>query len=326
MNINKTSWPFFLVLLLTLVGVAYFGHQSYSAQYEYYHLKTETTQILTWEDRLLNVNTYVFEDSKYGVMRYVTEDAMASLKSLQKEANQNAIYVLISGLAGLILLSIFYVTKRANARWMGISILSVSIILLVYGILCPMMEMEVYKDDFAVEIKLQELGDRIKGSNVLAKGAYDLLDLDDVFNDRTHVFEGRMYFFYQSKSIYDLIKLLWQQNNYFVAIAIGLFSVVVPLVKIALSLCFLLFKRFKNYPKLKAVVGFIGKWSMADVMVVATYLGYISFYNLNFGITTNSNVLVGIYFFSAYVILSIISYFLVAKHLKPKQNGEIHKL
>ncbi len=324
MNSNKTSWPFFLVLLLTLVGVAYFGYESYSAQYDYYHLKTETTEILTWEDRLLNVNAYIFEDSQYGVMRYVSEDAVQELEALQDEANQNGIYTLIAGLSGLLLLTLLYVFKKATARWMGVSILGVSVVLLVYGIICPMIEMEAYKDDFEVDIKLQEVGDRIKGVNALANVAYNSLGLDDVFNDRTHVFEGRMYFFYQSKSIYDLITLLWKQNNYFVAIAIGLFSVVVPLIKIVLSLCFLLFERFKSYPRLKSFIGFIGKWSMADVMVVATYLGYISFYNLNLGITTDSNVLVGIYFFSAYVILSIISYFLVSKHLKPTNNGKVH--
>ena len=58
---------------------------------------------------------------------------------------------------------------------------------------------------------------------------------------------------------------------------------------------------------MKKTVGRIGKWSMADVFVVATFLSYLSFSNMNTGIDTEANTLVGLYFFFAYCILSITS-------------------
>jgi uncharacterized paraquat-inducible protein A len=57
----------------------------------------------------------------------------------------------------------------------------------------------------------------------------------------------------------------------------------------------------------KKTVGRIGKWSMADVFVVATFLSYLSFSNMNSGIDTEAKTLVGLYFFLAYCILSIAS-------------------
>jgi len=57
----------------------------------------------------------------------------------------------------------------------------------------------------------------------------------------------------------------------------------------------------------RKAVGRIGKWSMADVFVVATFLSYLSFSNMNSGIDTEAKTLVGLYFFLAYCILSIAS-------------------
>ena len=71
----------------------------------------------------------------------------------------------------------------------------------------------------------------------------------------------------------------------------------------------------------KKTVGRIGKWSMADVFVVATFLSYLSFSNMNTGIDTEANTLVGLYFFLAYCILSIASSQLI--ELTIKKDKEI---
>jgi uncharacterized paraquat-inducible protein A len=47
----------------------------------------------------------------------------------------------------------------------------------------------------------------------------------------------------------------------------------------------------------------LGKWSMVDVFVVSTFLVYLS---TNSGDITRSEVEIGIYFFLAYVIVSML--------------------
>ena len=44
---------------------------------------------------------------------------------------------------------------------------------------------------------------------------------------------------------------------------------------------------------------------MADVFVAASFLVYLSFNNMNVGVENESKPLFGIYFFMAYVIISI---------------------
>ena len=49
----------------------------------------------------------------------------------------------------------------------------------------------------------------------------------------------------------------------------------------------------------------LSKWSMADVFVVAMFLGFLAFENMQAGITTYSNICIGLYFFLSYCLLSI---------------------
>jgi uncharacterized paraquat-inducible protein A len=116
-----------------------------------------------------------------------------------------------------------------------------------------------------------------------------------------------MYYYYQSKSVIDLINVLFENKNYVVAVSIFCFSVLVPFIKLTLSVLLLLSRPFRDSGLVKKTVGRIGKWSMADVFVVATFLSYLSFSNMNSGIDTEANTLVGLYFFLAYCILSIAS-------------------
>ncbi|MCB0611508.1 MAG: paraquat-inducible protein A, partial [Lewinella sp.] len=48
-----------------------------------------------------------------------------------------------------------------------------------------------------------------------------------------------------------------------------------------------------------------GKWSMADVFVVAVFLAFLAFNNMQAGIETQSRILPGMYFFMAYVLIAV---------------------
>ncbi len=57
---------------------------------------------------------------------------------------------------------------------------------------------------------------------------------------------------------------------------------------------------------------FIGKWSMADVFIVALLLANLS---LNTDEYTDAKMQMALYFFSIYVILSIIASFVSRRHI-----------
>lgn len=124
-------------------------------------------------------------------------------------------------------------------------------------------------------------------------------------------------------SLLATIEELWQDQRLFVAILIFLFSVCIPLIKTSLvSLAY--FKRNSELEaKILRFVASIGKWSMADVFVVAIFLAILStnhaetannqqFSILGFKVDllisseTFSAAGMGFYYFTGYCLLSLL--------------------
>lgn len=119
---------------------------------------------------------------------------------------------------------------------------------------------------------------------------------------------GQVVFFFQSKGIITTIQTLWISGNFIVAIPLFLFSVLIPLLKTLLIGLALFGHRVAS--KSLYVIKRIGKWSMADVFVVALLLTY---FTVNKDESTDAQVQVGLYFFMSYVIISIIVSHLITK-------------
>ena len=108
---------------------------------------------------------------------------------------------------------------------------------------------------------------------------------------------------FESKGVLGSIAKLFENGDAVVATVILLFSVLIPTVKI-LSLLFVsLFMESKFAHGIVAFFKMIGKWSMVDVFVVATFLVYLT---VDKGDVSRAEVEVGLYFFLAYVIVSML--------------------
>lgn len=99
---------------------------------------------------------------------------------------------------------------------------------------------------------------------------------------QTIAFEQQVLFF-QSKSILDVVVTLFRSstfNGILVGFLILLFSVLFPVAKLIGSLSYLLADRPSNNRVRDFLVFRSGKWSMADVFVVAVFMAYLGFSGL----------------------------------------------
>ena len=133
------------------------------------------------------------------------------------------------------------------------------------------------------------------------------------------VFPDKTYFYFQQKSIVAVIGNLWKEGNYIVALALVLFSILFPFIKILISFLLLLVKKLDRYFPQKFLTG-ISKWSMADVFVASSFLTYMSFSNLQVGVEIESKIGMGLYFFLAYAILSIVLSVLLKKSIQHRDK------
>ena len=108
---------------------------------------------------------------------------------------------------------------------------------------------------------------------------------------------------FESKGVIGSIMKLFESGDVVVAMVILLFSVLVPVAK-TLSLLFVsIFMQSRFAHGIVKFFKMIGKWSMVDVFVVATFLVYLT---ANKGDVSRAEVEVGLYFFLAYVIISML--------------------
>jgi paraquat-inducible protein A len=112
---------------------------------------------------------------------------------------------------------------------------------------------------------------------------------------------GRVIFKYESKGIAEAISRLFNSGNVVLGGLIMLFSIVIPLIKAALLLMASTTSRNWHDAAIRGIQHF-GKWSMADVFVVAVLLAIFA---VGSDATTDAHAGPGLFFFAGYCLLSM---------------------
>jgi hypothetical protein len=108
----------------------------------------------------------------------------------------------------------------------------------------------------------------------------------------------------ESKGVFGSIEKLFDNQEYIVGGALLLFSIILPLLKSISILFVAIFIDSRFAHNIVHIFKLIGKWSMADVFVVATFLVYFSASDSQM---SRAEIEVGLYLFLSYVIVSIIA-------------------
>ncbi len=127
---------------------------------------------------------------------------------------------------------------------------------------------------------------------------------------------GRVVFRYESKGILTTVLELVGSGNLFIAAVLFLFSVVTPAIKLILAFMAIESPHLEGRNRYVGFISIIGKWSMADVLVVAILLAYFITGSDGF---SDSWLGPGLYFFAGYCLLSLTAVQLIM-HL-PKGNA-----
>lgn len=116
---------------------------------------------------------------------------------------------------------------------------------------------------------------------------------------------------HDGKSLLKTVQSLWH-NDTWLAIVIALFSIVLPLFKFVVTLSAFFSSRTQAQKRL-GYMQHIGKWSMADVFALGTVISFFTFNRLRM---TEASLGIGIYFFVAYVFVSMLATWLLARSLR----------
>ncbi len=290
---SKSKLIFFIIGAITLSVFGYGSVMSASELKTYRVAKTEYSEKLAFGKRLLNVNEWLDRSGKSDGLLQEAEQVKRSYVSALAAAKR---YSLLAGIAVLAFL-LFVLFMVGDITWRVSGLIVSSLACLIVGLAIPMLEIGAYLRDLTIPLE-------IDGGGLLAMA----------LGTSKH-FPGDIYFYYQSKSVLEIIELLLEQRNYVVGLSILAFSVLIPAIKLISSAWIYLKRELSTKDsKWTRLVLIMGKWSMADVFVAGIFLSSLAFNNMNPGLQSESRVLPGIYFFLAYCILSIYSSVLIQKH------------
>lgn len=277
---------YLLIHLLFLILAAGLNYQTIQHGLDYRTGKAAYAETLNYRQRLLDPQEWLNKEAIQTKMAAMETEAQR-LSQVKRKGMQ---YFYLHLLLILIYIgSLYFFSRKENNRMLlVIALITAAMACLPSGLLSPMLEIGAAEHNLDIgEIPISA---RVLGMNVQV--------------EVTQAFEGDMYFYYQSKSVVELIQLLFRQHNWLVGLAILLFSVLFPLGKIT-STYYLALRPTSKNRTLSFFVEKSGKWSMADVFVVAVFLAYLAFSNIQSGIQTESNTLPGLYFFLSYCLLSV---------------------
>lgn len=187
--------------------------------------------------------------------KYNADDRNVASANLGQLSNQTTnklridAFLLIIFLSFVFGINVFFGSQNIQTRLLFL--LLVALIFLINGITIPMID---------IEAKISRLTFQLMGENI--------------------IFENQVLFF-QSKSIIDVVWILVSTGKIdmiFVGFLIFTFSVLFPVTKLVCS--YLTIRAPRKLVGLKWVQFFTyksGKWSMADVFVVALFMAFIGF-------------------------------------------------
>lgn len=153
-------------------------------------------------------------------------------------------------------------------------VLLISILCLIVGLITPMMQMTAYKE-------LPVLGEVV--------------------------------FKYEAKSIYSTVQGLFSNGNFVIAVLIAFFSIFTPALKLSIVAMNLFNVAPSLHKKAHDLIHLLGKWSMADVFVVAILISIFALDTQDF---TRAETELGVYFFMAYCLLSLLVTHAVLKEVE----------
>lgn len=280
--------------------------------------QNKIVQLLNFNERLLDVKEAIplYGDwvwsSKYEAYHAELREARAAY-----DQAKNLGYLMIASLCLFLLAMVIIYRKTELLFGVNFALLISAVVMLAAGLFTPLLELEAYKENLEIKIEV-DAGELVSDMKAAAKSIPFVGGSIEAYVDewipglegqvyKWHkVYPDKMYFFYENKGLFDILSVLWQTNNAPIAIIVGLFSFLVPALKLFFSF-FLLLVPTRRVFRFRKWVNFLTKFSMLDVMVVSIFLTYFTFDELSTGVDTSSKLMMGVYYFTAYVLLAVIS-------------------
>jgi hypothetical protein len=233
-------------------------------------------------DRILAGNGYANRNE-------AIDGLSAKIETLDTQNRPYKISILVAAIVSIVW--VFF--SKGFSRLEYLLLIVISLLLLLTGLFLPMIE---------IDARISSMSFTLLGETIAFK--------DQVL-------------YYKSKSILEVVWLMFKQSRIdvlVVGLLVFVFSVLFPLSKQVASVFFVYNDRARKNKVIRFMVFKTGKWSMADVMVIAIFMSYIGFSgiiteqlkqiesmasSIDILTTNRSSLLTGFFYFTSFAIFSL---------------------
>ncbi len=269
MSRQKNLFSLGLLYLTVYACLAILAFKVYTHSYKSITLNTRIAAAMNMEGSIDLALAELMQKLSFSLYngasdRGETHRLLVSKAKEEKKASRQ--YALLFFTISIVWLTAHYFLskKREDPDRFWRHVLLISALCLLVGLVAPMMQMTAHKE-------LPVLGDVV--------------------------------FKYEAKSIYSTVKSLFAHGSLIIAGLIVVFSILTPLLKMAVVAMNLFKVAPSLHKKAHELIHLLGKWSMADVFVVAILISIFALDTQNF---TRAETDLGVYFFAAYCLLSLL--------------------
>ena len=231
-----------------------------------------------------------------------------SVDKLRKESHSLVIWMLVC----VALIGTLVVSTPAPSNSLYLLVILACGVLLVNGLFLPMIEIDARIES----LKFNLLGEPVS------------------FVDQV--------LYYKSKGILEVVRMMFagtRLDMIFVGVLVLLFSVLFPISKLAATIIYTFDDSRRDNRFINFMVFKTGKWSMADVMVVAIFMAYIGFsgiiteqlkqiegiaLNVDILTTNKSSLQAGFFSFTSFSVLSLLVSHKLQYGMRRKPEGVAH--
>ncbi|WP_281213676.1 paraquat-inducible protein A [Shewanella insulae] len=199
-----------------------------------------------------------------------------------------------------------------RSKWPQLLVIMIALALLIPGLSLPMLSLDGQAD----KSKFAQTSIELMTEDGEMRGLLGSVSAFLGFNQ----LEGQVEIYRKHRSILGTVQDLMQSGNLLVGTLIATFSVIIPTLKL-LAQAVLVFTRGSTANLLMRFIDAIGKWSMADVFVVAIIVSYLAGNaedQMGELIIMHAQLEIGFWFFTGYCLFAIASNMLMTK---PKQTA-----
>jgi len=150
---KNSLYYFAIITLLYVIGASFNGLAIYNQSERYTENKSDYVDVLNFEDRLLNIEEWIYTGSGWDDRDLASKEKLKS-SEMDYSVEKKYSYCFIAGsIAFIVIVLIIYWRGTNLFKALGLTVITIALACLIIGVITPMLEISAYSTNLTIPLK-----------------------------------------------------------------------------------------------------------------------------------------------------------------------------